>query len=116
VNTPPDVPVGDKAGQRLLQHFRYLYRRSTSRMTDDKNLPPNKDYIGERITLFTDRCIMCSRCVRFTGEIRGPAELQGTRRGHYSEIDIFPGEPVNNKLAGNVVDLCPVGALCNKEF
>src|SRR4030095_7405792 len=116
LNHPLDCPVCDKAGECLLQDFSYRYGRSTSRMTDDKNLPPNKDYIGERITLFTDRCIMCSRCVRFTREISGTAELQVTSRGHHSEIDIFPGEPVNNKLAGNVVDLCPVGALCNKEF
>jgi NADH-quinone oxidoreductase subunit G len=59
---------------------------------------------------------MCSRCVRFTREIAGSAELQVTNRGHHSEIDIFPGEPVNNPLAGNVVDLCPVGALANKDF
>src|SRR5207237_7103735 len=63
-----------------------------------------------------DRCIMCSRCVRFTREIAGSAELQVANRGHHSEIDIFPGDPVNNKLAGNVVDLCPVGALANKDF
>src|SRR5262245_23155894 len=116
LNHPLDCPVCDKAGECLLQDFSYRYGRSTSRMIDDKNQPPNKDYIGERITLFTDRCIMCSRCVRFTREISGTAELQVTSRGHHSEIDIFPGEPVNNKLAGNVVDLCPVGALCNKEF
>jgi NADH-quinone oxidoreductase subunit G len=116
LNHPLDCPVCDKAGECMLQDFSYRYGRSTSRMIDQKNQPPNKDYIGERITLFTDRCIMCSRCVRFTREISGTAELQVTSRGHHSEIDIFPGEPVNNKLAGNVVDLCPVGALCNKEF
>jgi NADH-quinone oxidoreductase subunit G len=59
---------------------------------------------------------MCSRCVRFTREIAGTAELQIVNRGHHSEIDIFPGEPLNNKLATNVVDLCPVGALCSKDF
>src|SRR5204863_2097585 len=64
----------------------------------------------------SDRCILCSRCVRFTREIAGTAELQVINRGHHSEIDIFPGEPLNNKLAGNVVDLCPVGALCSKDF
>ena len=85
-------------------------------MIDDKNQPPNKPHIGEHITLFADRCIMCSRCVRFTREISGRAELQVINRGNHSEIDIFPGEPVNNKLAGNVVDLCPVGALCSKDF
>jgi NADH-quinone oxidoreductase subunit G len=116
LNHPLDCPVCDKAGECLLQDYSYRYGRSTSRMIDEKNLPPNKDYIGERITLFTDRCIMCSRCVRFTREISGTAELLVTNRGEHSEIDIFPGEPVNNKLAGNVVDLCPVGALCNKEF
>ena len=59
---------------------------------------------------------MCSRCVRFTREISGRGELLVTNRGDREEIDIFPGEPVNNKLAGNVVDLCPVGALCSKDF
>jgi NADH-quinone oxidoreductase subunit G len=116
LNHPLDCPVCDKAGECMLQDFSYRYGRSTSRMIDQKNLPPNKDYVGERITLFTDRCIMCSRCVRFTREISGTSELQVINRGHHSEIDIFPGEPVNNKLAGNVVDLCPVGALCNKDF
>ena len=85
-------------------------------MVDDKNHPPNKDYIGEHITLFADRCILCSRCVRFTREISGEAELQVINRGDHSEIDVFPGTPLNNKLAGNVVDLCPVGALCSKDF
>ncbi len=59
---------------------------------------------------------MCTRCVRFTREISGTAELQVIDRGTHEEIDIFPGEPCNNKLAGNVVDLCPVGALCSKDF
>ena len=75
LNHPLDCPVCDKAGECMLQDFSYRYGKSTSRMIDDKNHPPNKDYIGERITLFTDRCIMCSRCVRFTREISGAAEL-----------------------------------------
>jgi NADH-quinone oxidoreductase subunit G len=116
LNHPLDCPVCDKAGECLLQDYSYRFGRSGSRMIDPKNLPPNKDYIGEHITLFADRCIMCSRCVRFTREISGTAELQVISRGHHSEIDIFPGQPVNNKLAGNVVDLCPVGALCSKDF
>lgn len=116
LNHPLDCPVCDKAGECLLQDFSYNFGRSQSRMIDDKNLPPNKPHIGERITLFTDRCIMCSLCVRFTREISGTAELQVVNRGHHSEIDTFPGEPCNNKLAGNVVDLCPVGALCSKDF
>ncbi len=114
LNHPLDCPVCDKAGECRLQDYSYGFGRSTSRMVDEKNLPPNKDYIGEHITLFTDRCIMCSRCVRFTREFSGTAELQVVSRGHHSEIDIFPGEPLNNKLSGNVVDLCPVGASAAK--
>ncbi len=116
LNHPLDCPVCDKAGECLLQDYSFRFGRAESRMVDAKNQPPNKDYIGEHITLFADRCIMCSRCVRFTREISGTAELQVINRGHHAEIDIFPGEPVNNKLAGNVVDLCPVGALCSKDF
>jgi NADH-quinone oxidoreductase subunit G len=116
LNHPLDCPVCDKAGECLLQDYTYNFGRATSRMIDDKNTPPNKPYIGDNVTLFTDRCIMCSRCVRFTREISGKAELQIINRGHHSEIDIFPGEPLNNKLATNVVDLCPVGALCSKDF
>jgi len=116
LNHPLDCPVCDKAGECLLQDYSFGFGRSQSRMIDEKNQPPNKTYIGDQITLFTDRCILCSRCVRFTREISGSAELQVIDRGHHSEIDIFPGEPCNNKLAGNVVDICPVGALCSKDF
>jgi NADH-quinone oxidoreductase subunit G len=116
LNHPLDCPVCDKAGECLLQDYTFNFGKATSRMIDEKNTPPNKPYIGDNVTLFTDRCIMCSRCVRFTREIAGTAELQIINRGHHSEIDIFPGEPLNNKLATNVVDLCPVGALCSKDF
>src|SRR5438046_10618791 len=98
-----DCPVCDKAGECQLQDFSYRHGRSQSRMVDDKNQPPNKPYVGDHITLFADRCIMCSRCVRFTREISGRAELQVINRGNHAEIDIFPGDPLNNKLAGNVV-------------
>ncbi len=116
LNHPLDCPVCDKAGECMLQDYTFEFGRATSRMVDEKNHPPNKDYIGDNITLFADRCIMCSRCVRFTREVSGTAELQIINRGHHAEIDIFPGDPLNNKLAGNVVDLCPVGALCSKDF
>jgi NADH-quinone oxidoreductase subunit G len=116
LNHPLDCPVCDKAGECLLQDYSYHYGNSQSRMIDPKNTPPNKPYISDTVTLFADRCIMCSRCVRFTREISGTAELQVINRGDHSEIDIFPGQPLNNKLAGNVVDLCPVGALCSKDF
>lgn len=116
LNHPLDCPTCDQAGECFLQDYSYRYGRSYSRLQEPKIQRPDKDYIGNQITLFTDRCVMCSRCVRFTREVSGTAELQIIDRGSHSEIDIFPGEPCNNKLAGNVVDLCPVGALCSKDF
>jgi NADH-quinone oxidoreductase subunit G len=116
LNHPLDCPVCDKAGECLLQDYSFGFGKSQSRMIDEKNTPPNKPDIGPNVTLFTDRCILCSRCVRFTREISGEAELQVINRGDHSEIDIFPGDPLDNKLASNVVDICPVGALCSKDF
>lgn len=116
LNHPLDCPTCDQAGECYLQDYSYRYGRGYSRLAEPKNIKPDKDHIGDQITLFTDRCIMCSRCVRFTREVSGTAELQIINRGTRAEIDIFPGEPCNNKLAGNVVDLCPVGALCSKDF
>src|SRR6478735_730626 len=113
---PLDCPTCDQAGECFLQDYSYKYGRGYSRLQEPKETPPDKPHIGEQITLFTDRCIMCTRCVRFTREVSGTAELEVISRGNHSEIDIFPGEPCNNKLAGNVVDLCPVGALCSKDF
>src|SRR6266853_6861204 len=86
LNHPLDCPVCDKAGECLLQDFSYRYGNAQSRMIDSKNTPPNKPDIGEHISLFTDRCIMCSRCVRFTREIAGSAELHVVNRGDHSEI------------------------------
>jgi NADH-quinone oxidoreductase subunit G len=116
LNHPLDCPTCDQAGECFLQDYSYKHGRGYSRLQEEKNIKPDKDHIGEQITLFTDRCIMCSRCVRFTREISGTAELQVVGRGSHEEIDVFPGQPCNNKLAGNVVDLCPVGALCSKDF
>ncbi len=116
LNHPLDCPVCDKAGECKLQDYSYQFGHSQSRLVDDKNQPPNKPHLSDKITLFTDRCIMCTRCVRFTREISGTAELQVINRGHHAEIDIFPDHPLNNKLSGNVVDLCPVGALGSKDF
>jgi len=114
LNHPLDCPTCDQAGECFLQDYSFNYGRGYSRLNEPKNIKPDKTYIGEQITLFTDRCIMCTRCVRFTREVSGSAELQVVSRGALEEIDIFPGYPVDNPLAGNVVDLCPVGALCSK--
>ncbi len=116
LNHPLDCPTCDQAGECYLQDYSFNYGRGYSRLNEPKNIKPDKTYIGDQITLFTDRCIMCTRCVRFTREVTGSAELQVVSRGSHEEIDIFPGHPVNNPLAGNVVDLCPVGALCSKDF
>ncbi|MER3416477.1 MAG: ferredoxin [Gemmataceae bacterium] len=116
LNHPLDCPVCDQAGECYLQDYSFRYGRGYSRLRDEKIVHADKDYIGDNIVLFTDRCIMCSRCVRFTREISGTAELEIVNRGAHAEIDIFPGRPCNNKLSGNVVDLCPVGALCSKDF
>lgn len=115
INHPLDCPVCDQAGECLLQDYSYEYGRSQSRFEEDKVKHPKKD-VGNSIYLYADRCIMCTRCVRFTREISGTSELFVNGRGNREEIDIFPGHPVNNKLAGNVVDLCPVGALLDKDF
>ncbi len=116
LNHPLDCPVCDKAGECKLQDYSFEYGRAESRMVDEKNRPENKPELSSKITLFTDRCIMCTRCVRFTREISGTSELQVVGRGHHEEIDVFPGYPLENKLSGNVVDLCPVGALGSKDF
>lgn len=112
---PVDCPICDKAGECYLQDYYYRYGHRQRRAPWRPFSSRRKD-IGERITLFIDRCIMCSRCVRFTREISGTAELMIVDRGNHQEIDIFPGFPINNKLSGNVVDLCPVGALGDKDF
>lgn len=116
LNHPLDCPTCDQAGECYLQDYSFQHGRGYSRLNEPKNIKPDKDYIGDQITLFTDRCIMCTRCVRFTREVSGTSELQIVSRGSHEEIDIFPGHPVNNPLAGNVVDLCPVGALCSRDF
>ena len=115
INHPLDCPVCDQAGECYLQDYSYQYGRSQSRFEEDKAKKPKKD-IGLNVLLYNDRCIMCTRCVRFTREVSGTGELYVDGRGHREEIDIFPGKPIDNKLSGNVVDLCPVGALLDKDF
>lgn len=115
VNHPLDCPVCDQAGECGLQDYSFQYGRSQSRFEEDKAKKPKKD-IGLNVLLYNDRCIMCTRCVRFTREVSGTSELYVDGRGHREEIDVFPGKPLDNKLSANVVDLCPVGALLEKEF
>jgi NADH-quinone oxidoreductase subunit G len=116
LNHPLDCSICDQAGECYLQDYTYKYGKAKSRLDEPKIQREDKYHIGEQIALFTDRCVMCTRCVRFTREVSGTAELQVVARGSHEEIDVFPDQPCNNKLAGNVVDLCPVGALCSKDF
>jgi NADH-quinone oxidoreductase subunit G len=115
INHPLDCPVCDQAGECGLQDYSFEYGQAIHRFVEERNVNPRKD-VSDLIQLNQDRCIMCTRCVRFTREITQTGELQVMRRGSHAEIDIFPGHPVENPLAGNVVDLCPVGALLDKDF
>jgi len=115
INHPLDCPVCDQSGECFLQDYSYQYGRGVSRFEDQKVKNPKKD-VGPHVLLYSDRCIMCTRCVRFTREVTGSAELTVTGRGNKEEIDVFPGVPLDNPLSANVIDLCPVGALLDKDF
>ena len=115
IDHPIDCPICDKAGECLLQDYHFEHGQA-ERRADLHPFTSRRRDVGPTVTLFVDRCIMCTRCVRFTREISGGAELMVTSRGAKEEIDVFPGQPLADKLAGNVVDLCPVGALGDKDF
>jgi len=112
---PIDCPICDKAGECRLQDYHFQHGQS-ERRADLRPFTSRRRELGERITLFVDRCVMCSRCVRFCREISGTSELMVVRRAAQEEIDVLSGFPLDNKLSGNVVDLCPVGALGDKDF
>jgi NADH-quinone oxidoreductase subunit G len=111
---PIDCPICDKAGECRLQDYHFQYGQK-ERRADLKPFTSRRRDLGD-VTLFVDRCILCTRCVRFTREISGTKELMVTSRGAHEEIDVLPGHPLRNNLSGNVVDLCPVGALADKDF
>ena len=115
INHPVDCAVCDQAGECTLQDYSYEYGRGASRFEEAKNKKAKKD-VGPNILLYSDRCIMCTRCVRFTSEVTQTHELMIDGRGSHESIDIFPGMPLDNELASNVIDLCPVGALLDKDF
>lgn len=115
IDHPIDCPICDKAGECRLQDY-YFEHGQQERRADLKPFHSPKRDMGDTVTLFVDRCVMCTRCVRFTREITGTSELMVIHRGSHEEIDVFPGYPLANKMSGNVVDLCPVGALGDKDF
>jgi len=112
---PIDCAICDQAGECTLQDYAYEFGRGQRRSTVEKITQSKKD-IGDHIMLYGDRCIMCTLCVRFTEEISGTAELYIDGRGADEYIDVFPGKGINNELSGNVIDICPVGAMLDKDF
>jgi NADH-quinone oxidoreductase subunit G len=115
IRHPIDCPICDKAGECLLQDYHFKHGQA-ERRADIKPFTSRRRPMGETVTLFVDRCVMCSRCVRFCREISGTNELMIAGRGSHEEIDVLPGYPLDNKLSGNVVDICPVGALGDVDF
>jgi NADH-quinone oxidoreductase subunit G len=115
IDHPVDCPICDKAGECLLQDYHFQHGQK-ERRADVRPFTSRRRPMGETVTLFVDRCVMCSRCVRFCREISGSDELMVVERGSREEIDVLPGFPLANKMSGNVVDLCPVGALCDRDY
>jgi NADH-quinone oxidoreductase subunit G len=115
INHPLDCPICDQGGECQLQDLAVGYGASGSRYTELKRVVNNKN-LGPLISTDMTRCIHCTRCVRFGQEIAGVMELGMIGRGEHAEIIAFVGKTVDSELSGNVIDLCPVGALTSKPF
>jgi NADH-quinone oxidoreductase subunit G len=113
---PLDCPICDKAGECRLQDFYYEYGLFDSRLKDAKEKREKKVAIGDKLILDRERCILCTRCVRFLKEVTGTGELGVVNRGNHSEISIYESEKVANNYTGNLVDICPVGAITDADF
>ena len=116
VNHPLDCPVCDQAGECWLQIYYMRHGLYDPRMVDEKVHKPKAVPLGPHVILDAERCILCSRCVRFCDEVTGGGELGIFNRGDHSEIGLFPGKTLENKYSGNVIDICPVGALTDRDF
>lgn len=116
VNHPLDCPICDQAGECSLQEFATDYGRGYSRFVDEKNVKPKRVQVGPRVMLDNERCILCSRCVRFCDEIDQQPALGITERGSYSMIACHPGKQLDSNYSLNTVDICPVGALTSTDF
>jgi len=116
MNHPLDCPICDQAGECRLQDYSYQYGSGDSRMVEPKRRYRYED-LGARIVIDKNRCIHCTRCIRFTREVSGTGELTVANRGAHLEVTTYAGKSMDgNPLAGNVVDLCPVGALTSRDF
>jgi NADH-quinone oxidoreductase subunit G len=116
INHPLDCPVCDQAGECGLQIYYMKHGLYDPRMVDEKVHKPKAVPLGAHVILDAERCILCSRCVRFCDEVTGTGELGIFSRGDHSEIGLFPGTTLDNKYSGNVIDICPVGALTDRDF
>jgi NADH-quinone oxidoreductase subunit G len=116
INHPLDCPICDQAGECKLQEYSVQYGSEGSRFTDDKVKKPKRVDIGERIVLDDERCIMCSRCIRFSKEMVHDDVLGFIDRGSHTTLAVHPGKRLDNNYSLNTVDICPVGALTSKDF
>lgn len=116
INHPLDCPICDQGGECQLQDLAVGYGKSNSRYEEDKRVVFHKN-VGPLISMQEmTRCIHCTRCVRFGQEVAGVMELGMVNRGEHSEITTFAGQTIDSELSGNMIDLCPVGALTSKPF
>ncbi|MFC6284096.1 MULTISPECIES: NADH-quinone oxidoreductase subunit NuoG [Polaromonas] len=116
INHPLDCPICDQGGECQLQDLAVGYGGSESRYEEEKRVVPVKD-VGPLISMQEmSRCIHCTRCVRFGQEVAGVMELGMSHRGEHAEIETFVGMSVDSELSGNMIDICPVGALTSKPF
>lgn len=115
VNHPLDCPICDQAGECDLQDIAYEFGNGVSTMAQEKRVYGKRD-IGSFLQLERNRCIHCTRCVRFTKEITGKAEMGVFQRNHHLTVDTFIDQPLTDKFQGNLADLCPVGAITIKDF
>jgi len=116
INHPLDCPICDQAGECKLQEYSVDYGQATSRFAEAKVHKPKRVDLGPRIVLDDERCILCTRCIRFTRDIVGDDALGIVNRGGHNTLSAYPGRPFNNNYTLNTVDICPVGALTSKDF
>jgi NADH-quinone oxidoreductase subunit G len=116
LNHPLDCPVCDQAGDCELQNYYLKFGAYKSRLHENKIKKKKATPIGPYVILDQERCVLCTRCVRFTDLISKSGELGVFNKGTWAEIDIYPGRELNNKYSGNVVDICPVGALLDRDY
>jgi NADH-quinone oxidoreductase subunit G len=116
INHPLDCTICDQAGHCKLQDYHYEYNARPSRFLEEKEHKVKAQPLGPTVMLDGERCIMCSRCVRFCDEVTKTSEIGLVNRGDKTVITVDPKHPLNNPLSGSVVDLCPVGALTHREW